>query len=71
MASNFEKGRHLFFLMKDGKTVLDSQKKPRYYLTRCNAQKYGRDSEIVEYAPVHNIESSCFASKDTVDTLNE
>lgn len=56
MAHRFEKGTHLFFPMKDGFTVQDSQIKPRYYLTLDALHKNlkdGRDySEIVEYAPV-------------------
>ena len=68
MASRFKKGRHIFFLMRHGETQLDTQNKPRYYLTRGRAQKYAmRDSEIVEYAPVYNTESGCFVSKDVVN----
>lgn len=53
MANKFEKGQHLFFLMSGGKTQLDSQQKPRYYLNRDRARQYAKgDSEIVEYAPV-------------------
>lgn len=53
MANKFEKGQHLFFLMCGGKTQLDSQQKPRYYLNRDRARQYAKgDSEIVEYAPV-------------------
>lgn len=68
MATRFKEGQHIFFLMRNGETQLDSQNKPRYYLTRDRAEKYARsDSEIVEYAPVYNTESDCFVSKDVVN----
>lgn len=53
MAAKFEKGKHIFFLFKNGRTVQDSQLSPRYYLERSRAEQhlpYG--DEIVEYAPV-------------------
>ena len=60
MASEFKEGQHIFFLMMDGKTQLDSQNKPRYYLTRERAQQYARSGcEIVEYAPIYDIKPSC------------
>lgn len=53
MAKKFEKGQHLFFLMRGGKTQLDSKKKPMYYLNRDKARQHAKgDSEIIEYAPV-------------------
>lgn len=68
MAARFEEGQHIFFLMRDGETQLDSQNKPRYYLNRDRARKYAiSDSEIVEYAPVYNTESGCFVGKDAVN----
>ena len=60
MASEFKEGQHIFFLMMDGKTQLDSQNKPRYYFTRERAQQYARPGcEIVEYAPIYDIKPSC------------
>lgn len=53
MANRFEKGKHIFFLFKNGYTVQDSQLKPRYYLEERTAEKYlPYGEEIVEYAPV-------------------
>ena len=53
MAGRFEKGQHLFFLMRNGESSLDSQNKPRYYLSRDNAERCKHHTtEIVEYAPV-------------------
>lgn len=53
MANKFKKGQHLFFLMNNGETSLDSQNKPRYYLSRDKAEQYKRyGSEIIEYVPV-------------------
>lgn len=55
MACRFEKGQHLFFLMRNGEASLDSQNKPRYYLSRDNAERYKHHTdEIVEYAPVRH-----------------
>lgn len=56
MASRFEKGKHIFFLFKNGYTVQDSQLKPRCYLERIRAEMYlPYGDEIVEYAPaVHS-----------------
>lgn len=57
MASKFNKGDSVFFLMQDGKSVLDSQLKPRMYksIEACNghypAWRDG-EAEIIEYAPV-------------------
>lgn len=53
MAFRFEKGKHIYFLFKNGHTVQDSQLKPRYYLDRHKAEIHlPRGDEIVEYAPV-------------------
>ncbi len=53
MAGNFKKGQHLFFLMRNGETSLDSQNKPRYYLSKDRAKQYNHGiAEIVEYAPI-------------------
>ena len=53
MAHRFEKGKHIFFLFRNGFTVQDSQLKPRFYLTREKAEEYlPFGDEIVEYAPV-------------------
>ena len=55
MASEFTKGESIYFLFKLGKTVQDSQRKPRYYLNRAVAEMYlPYGNEIVEYAPVRH-----------------
>lgn len=55
MASEFTKGESIYFLFKLGKTVQDSQHKPRYYLNRAVAEMYlPYGNEIVEYAPVRH-----------------
>lgn len=55
MANRFEKGKHIYFLFKEGFTVQDSQLKPRYYLSKETAEKYlPRGDEIIEYAPVQH-----------------
>lgn len=53
----FNKGESVFFAFKDGKTVEDSQMKPRMYKTIEQAKKtypggFRGDVELVEYAPV-------------------
>ena len=55
LAHRFEKGTHLYFPFKNGLTVQDSQRKPRYYLTKESLQNNLNESdysEVVEYAPV-------------------
>lgn len=57
MASKFNKGDSVFFLMQDGKSVLDSQLKPRMYksVEACKGHYPAwRDGEagIIEYAPI-------------------
>lgn len=53
----FNKGERVFFAFKDGKTVADSQRRPRMYKTIEQAKKtypgwiHG-EAELVEYAPV-------------------
>lgn len=55
MASKFKKGKHIFFLFKDGHTVQDSQLKPRYYLERYRAEQRSNSAdEIIEYAPLEH-----------------
>ena len=53
---NLEKGQHIFIAFQNGKAVLDSQLRPRIYISLENADKWtptvnkGK-SEYVEYAP--------------------
>ena len=55
MAHKFNKGDSIFFLFKKGKTVQDSQRKPRFYLTRDKAEMYlPFGDEIIEDAPVRH-----------------
>lgn len=55
MASKFNKGDSIFFLFREGETVLDSQLKPRFYLTEDMAKRYlPFGDEIVEYAAVRH-----------------
>lgn len=55
MATKFKEGAHLFFLFKNGHSVQDGQRKPRYYLNKDRARTYGGNScKIVEYAPLRH-----------------
>lgn len=47
-----EKGQHLFFPMKNGRTIPDKDQNPRYCLNRENAERFRwYYDELVEYAP--------------------
>ena len=53
---NLEKGQHIFIAFQDGKSVLDSQLRPRIYTSLENADKWTPTVnkgkiEYVEYAP--------------------
>lgn len=54
---NIEKGQHIFIAFQNGKAVLDSQLRPRMYISRENADKWTPTVdkgkiEYVEYAPI-------------------
>lgn len=47
-----EKGQHLFFPIKNGRTIPDKDQNPRYCLNRENAERFRwYYDELVEYAP--------------------
>ena len=47
-----EKGQHLFFPIKNGRTIPDKDQNPRYCLNRENAERFKwYYDELVEYAP--------------------
>lgn len=47
-----EKGQHLFFPIKNGRTIPDKEQNPRYCLNRENAERFSwYYDELVEYAP--------------------
>ena len=53
----FKQGEHVFFAFVDGKTVLDSQTRPRMYTSReqyerCYPGFRIQQADLVEYAPV-------------------
>ena len=53
---NLEKGQHIFIAFQNGKAVLDSQLRPRIYISLENADKWTPTVnkgkiEYVEYAP--------------------
>lgn len=59
MATQIKKGQSVFFLFKDGKTMYDSQMKPRMYLTRKGYEQHTRTpieigAELIEYAPARH-----------------
>ena len=47
-----EKGQHLFFPIKNGRTIPDKEQNPRYCLKQENAERFRwYYDELVEYAP--------------------